>query len=87
MLGAMPPLPNTPSWRGAQLKHTDNFTYTAPYIPIFYWTSSIVCSVGLSETRDISGVGLTRIFRWVVIIIEQCFSTAGPRPSTAPWAQ
>jgi hypothetical protein len=28
MSGAIPPLPNTPSWRGAQLKHTDNFTFT-----------------------------------------------------------
>jgi hypothetical protein len=24
--GAIPPLPNTPSWRGAQLKHRDYFT-------------------------------------------------------------
>jgi hypothetical protein len=24
--------PNTPSWRGAQLKHRDNFTFTLPYI-------------------------------------------------------
>jgi len=23
-----PPLPNTPSWRGAQLKHRDTFTFT-----------------------------------------------------------
>jgi hypothetical protein len=28
MRGAIPPLPNTPSWRGAQLKHRDNFTFT-----------------------------------------------------------
>jgi len=27
-LGAIPPLLNTPSWRGAQLKHRDNFTFT-----------------------------------------------------------
>jgi hypothetical protein len=27
MGGAIPPLPNTPSWRGAQLKHRDNFTF------------------------------------------------------------
>jgi hypothetical protein len=27
MRGAIPPLPNTPSWRGAQLKHRDNFTF------------------------------------------------------------
>jgi hypothetical protein len=26
MSGAIPPLPNTPSWRRAQLKHRDNFT-------------------------------------------------------------
>jgi hypothetical protein len=24
---AIPPLPNMPSWRGAQLKHRDNFTF------------------------------------------------------------
>jgi hypothetical protein len=28
MSGAIPPLPNTSSWRGAQLKHRDNFTFT-----------------------------------------------------------
>jgi len=27
MHGAIPLLPNTPSWRGAKLKHTDNFTF------------------------------------------------------------
>jgi hypothetical protein len=27
MSGAIPPLPNTPSWHGAQLKHRDNFTF------------------------------------------------------------
>jgi hypothetical protein len=25
MGGAIPPFPNMPSWRGAQLKHRDNF--------------------------------------------------------------
>jgi len=28
MRGAIPAYPNTPSWRGAQLKHRDNFTFT-----------------------------------------------------------
>jgi hypothetical protein len=28
MSGDVSPLPNTPSWRGAQLKHRDNFTFT-----------------------------------------------------------
>jgi hypothetical protein len=27
MSGAIPPLPNTPSWCGAQLKHSENFTF------------------------------------------------------------
>jgi hypothetical protein len=27
MNGAIPPLPNTPPWRGAQLKYRDNFTF------------------------------------------------------------
>jgi len=27
MRGAIPLLPHTPSWRGAQLKHGDNFTF------------------------------------------------------------
>jgi hypothetical protein len=27
MSGTIPPLPNTPSWRGALLKHRDNFTF------------------------------------------------------------
>jgi len=26
MRGAIPPLPNTHSWRGAQLQHRDNWT-------------------------------------------------------------
>jgi hypothetical protein len=31
--GAIPPLPNTPSWRGAQLKkHKDNFNFILPWI-------------------------------------------------------
>jgi hypothetical protein len=31
MRGAIPPLPNTPSWRGAELSHRDfTFTFTAP---------------------------------------------------------
>jgi len=28
MRGAIPPLLDTPSWSGAQLKHRDNFTFT-----------------------------------------------------------
>jgi hypothetical protein len=28
MSGAIPHSPNTPSWRGAELKHRDNFNFT-----------------------------------------------------------
>jgi len=28
MRGYIPPLPNTPSWRGDRLKYRDNFTFT-----------------------------------------------------------
>jgi hypothetical protein len=28
MSGAIPPLLQSPSWRGAQLKHRDNFSFT-----------------------------------------------------------
>jgi hypothetical protein len=30
MNGAIPPLPNTPSWHGAQLKHRDKFALLSP---------------------------------------------------------
>jgi len=31
MSGAIPPSPNTPSRRGAQLRHRDNFTFTLTF--------------------------------------------------------
>jgi hypothetical protein len=31
MCGAVLPHSNTPSWRGAQLKHRDNFTFTKAF--------------------------------------------------------
>jgi len=34
MYGAIRLLRNTPSWRGAQLKHKDNFTFTCYIICI-----------------------------------------------------
>jgi hypothetical protein len=37
MSGAIPPFPNTPPWRDAQLKHRDNFTFlpfNTPFITI-----------------------------------------------------
>jgi hypothetical protein len=34
MSGAIPPLPNTPSWRGALLKRRDKFTLLFKYYEI-----------------------------------------------------
>jgi hypothetical protein len=42
MCGAIPPLPNTPSWRGAQLKHRD-FTFTLPLEKIVTWDLMVIC--------------------------------------------
>jgi len=38
MNGAIPPLPSTPLWRGAQLKHSGNFT---SYLNIYKFYSYI----------------------------------------------
>jgi hypothetical protein len=38
MRGAIPPLPNTPSWCGAQLKHRDKFYFTTPWSFVHYLT-------------------------------------------------
>jgi hypothetical protein len=35
--------PNMPSWRGAQLKHRDNFTFYTSHIESYRWTSWILC--------------------------------------------
>jgi hypothetical protein len=35
MSGAIPPLPITPSWGGAQLKHRNNFTFTFTGLTLF----------------------------------------------------
>jgi hypothetical protein len=40
MSGAIPPLPNTPSWRGAHLKHGEDFTFTLPLQISFTETSA-----------------------------------------------
>jgi hypothetical protein len=45
MSGTIPPFPNTPSWRGAQLKHRDNLP-----LPL-HANGSNIC-VGLSWMGD-----------------------------------
>jgi len=52
MSGAVSPLPNTPLWRVAQLKHRDNFTFTV-LILISVRQGDIVfshCSLNLQST-------------------------------------
>jgi len=39
MRGAIPSLPNTPSWRGAQLKKSPGTTLLLPYLSGLVWMS------------------------------------------------
>jgi hypothetical protein len=41
MSGAIPPLPNTPSWRGAHLKHRGSFTVSYIIYVDDIWDSSV----------------------------------------------
>jgi hypothetical protein len=43
--------PNTSSWRGAQLKHRDNFTFTFLYYHVFSLASFIL----LLLNKDLKG--------------------------------
>jgi hypothetical protein len=45
MRGAIPPLPNTSSWRDAQLKHIDNFTF--PFNSSFTFTFTCTLHIPL----------------------------------------
>jgi hypothetical protein len=42
MRGAIPPLPNTPSWRGDQLKRRDNFNFSFSTKQVTTVTGSIL---------------------------------------------
>jgi hypothetical protein len=65
MYGAILPLRNTPSWRGAQLKQKDNFTFTfVTVIGNIYWVLPIVG--GIFHAHDVSGVASAPVFRWYI---------------------
>jgi hypothetical protein len=52
MRGAVPPLPDTPSWRGAELKtHRDNFTFT--YIFPKFRTIVTLASLNFQTSVDV----------------------------------
>jgi hypothetical protein len=44
MSGAIPPLPNTPSWRGAQLKKAQGQLYLLP-LPLTYLVLKVLATV------------------------------------------
>jgi hypothetical protein len=44
MSGAMPPLPNTPSWRGTQLNHRDKFTFYLYYLSFILVRRCVIVS-------------------------------------------
>jgi len=49
--------PNTPSWRGAQLKHRDNFTLTFTYC-------SCLCPYVCTHTENVENVGIQKEHYW-----------------------
>jgi hypothetical protein len=49
MRGAIPPLPNTPSWHGAQLKHRGNFTFT-----LQTYTSRLILALRVSVLKPLT---------------------------------
>jgi hypothetical protein len=49
---AIPPLANTPSWRGAQLKHRVNFTFTIKYLMDFLALTGNMCCMGVELGRS-----------------------------------
>jgi hypothetical protein len=60
MSGAIPALPNKPSWRGAQLKHRDNFTsvYHTTF-PNNYFVAYVsqVCGIVVVDCMKLEGTG------------------------------
>jgi hypothetical protein len=56
MRGAIPPLPNKPSWCGAQLKHRINFTFQYVLVCL------TVCNSSSCTGNPIALSGLTRHF-------------------------
>jgi hypothetical protein len=58
MRGTIPPLPNTPLWRGAQLKHRDNFTLPLQFLHLCHifqksYYQSVNCDVVLYVVDDL----------------------------------
>jgi hypothetical protein len=62
MLGAIPPLPNTPLWRDAQLKHRDNFTCTLVvmllYVPVYEYSEISILRSGSTHSQMFSFLGV-----------------------------
>jgi hypothetical protein len=57
MRGAIPPLPNRRSWRGAQLKHRDNFTLPS-HLPVDSSSTLILVLIrGIIVVGHIAGMG------------------------------
>jgi hypothetical protein len=62
MSGATSPLPNTPSWRGVQLKHGDNFTFT---FYLLIWCQSNVMWVSIINIK------LAQFIKYLMSYVKQ----------------
>jgi hypothetical protein len=52
--------PNTPLWRGAQLKQRDKFTFTFMYIIIAVLSENFVCVIPFKIVRYINRMDFSR---------------------------
>jgi hypothetical protein len=73
---ALPPLPNTPSWRGAELKHRDNFTFSlcifvCVCVNVCMYVCMYVCMRVCMYVRFIHGHPVIRIWNSALYNILQ----------------
>jgi hypothetical protein len=66
MSGAIPPLPNTPLWRGAQLKHRDNFTFSGVCTEVCPTNLILVCSRPLQSFPyvKLKSISIVNVLVW-----------------------
>jgi hypothetical protein len=51
MSGAIPPLPNMPSWRGAKLKNRDSFNCRCSIVPNEMMRSKVLLQAFMQATK------------------------------------
>jgi hypothetical protein len=89
MSGAIPPLPNTPPWRGTQLEHRDNFTF---YIVLKQTMYSLYCIVNHPPPNPTPNTklevnSLLAVRDCISDIVATVLHSWRPYPSSATWGR